>query len=186
MRLRNLAVFVDHVRDAARVFIRWRFRGAVGESDFSIGVAEEWKVEVEFLGERGVVSFAVEADPENRRVLLVVLFREVPEPGTFFRSTGCVGLWIEPEDDFAAAQVAEADGVAMVIFDFEVGSGIAGLEHFCFSSRENLNDSAEAHALILSRGKQKAEGRRQKAEGRRQKAEGRRQKSRFELRISEF
>ena len=142
MRLRDLAVLVDHVRDAARVFVRRRFGCAVGQSDFSIDVAEEGEVEVEFPGERGVVFFVVETDAEDRGVLRVVLFREVPEPGTFFRSTGSVCFRIEPENDFAAAQVAEADGVALMIFDFEVGSGIAGLEHLCLSSRENLNDAA--------------------------------------------
>ncbi len=150
MRLRDLAVLVDHVCDAARVFVGRRFGGAVGHSDFSIGVAEEGEVEVELLGERGVVFFVVEADAEDRGVLGGVLFGEVAEPATFFRSTGGVGFRIKPEDDFLAAQVAEADGVAVVIFDFEVGSGIAGLEHLCFSSRENLKDAAQAHALILS------------------------------------
>jgi hypothetical protein len=149
MRLGDLAVFVDHVGDAAGVFVFRRFGGAVGEADLSIGVAEEREGEVVFLGEGGVGFFVIEADAEDLGVLRFVLLGEVPEPGTFTRSTGGVGFRIEPEHDLLAAQIAEAHAVAVMIGDVEVGSGIAGLEHGRFSSRQNLNDASQAHTLIL-------------------------------------
>lgn len=149
MRLGDLAVLVDHIRDTARVFVFRRFRSAVREADLAIGVAQQREREVVFLGERGVGFFVIEADAENLGVLRFVLLREVPEPGTFPRSTGSVGFRIEPEHDLLAAQIAETHAIAVMVGDVEVGSGIAGLEHGCFSSRQKLNDAAETHTLIV-------------------------------------
>ncbi len=129
MGLGDFAVLVDHIGDAARVFVFRGFRCAVCEADLAVGVAEQREGEVVFLGERGVGFFIIEADAEDLRVLRFVLLREVPEPGTFPRSTGSVGFRIKPQHDFLAAQVAEAHAVAVVVGDVEVGSGIAGLEH---------------------------------------------------------
>lgn len=149
MRLRDLAFFVDHIRDAARVFVLRRFGRAVREADLAIGVAEQREGKVVFFGERGVGFFVVEADAEDLRVLRFVLLREVPEPGTFPRSTGGVGFRIKPEHDLLAAQAGQAHAVAVMVGDVEVGSGIAGLEHLCFSSRYELNDASQAHTLIV-------------------------------------
>jgi hypothetical protein len=149
MRLGDLAVFVDHVGDAAGVFVFRGGRGTVGETDLAVGVAEQREGEVVFLCEGGVGFFVIEADAEDLGVLRFVLLREVPEPGTFPRSTGGVGFRIEPEHDLLAAQVAEAHAVAVVVGNVEVGSGIAGLEHVRFSSRQKLNDAAEGHTLIV-------------------------------------
>jgi len=129
MRLRDLSVLVDHVRDAAGVLIRRFFGGAVREADLAIGVAEEWEGEVELLREAGVFFPGVEADAEDDGVLRFVLRDEVPEPGTFDGSAGGVGLRIEPEHDLFAAQVAEANRVAVVIDRFEIGSLISDFQH---------------------------------------------------------
>jgi len=134
MRLGDFPVLVDHVRDAARVLVRRLLGGAVREADLAVGVAEEREGELELAGEAGVFLLRVEADAEDDGVLRFVLADEVPEPGTFDRSAGCVGLRIEPEHDLLAAQVAEADGVAIVIDRFEVGGLISGIQHFCLSS----------------------------------------------------
>jgi hypothetical protein len=136
MRLRDLSVLVDHVRDAASVFVGRLLRRAVREADLVVGVAEEGEGEVELLREAGVFLRGVEADAEDDGVLRFVLADEVPEPGTFDRSAGCVGLRIEPEHDFFAAQVAEANRVAVVIDRFEIGSLIAWIQHVrLFSNR---------------------------------------------------
>jgi len=136
MRLRDPAVLVDHVCDAARVLVARFFRGAVREADLVVGVAEELEGEVELLFEAGVFLLRVEADAEDDGVLRFVLADEVPEPGTFDGSARCVGLRIEPEHDFLAAQVAEANRVAVVILRFEIGSLISGIQHVgLFSNR---------------------------------------------------
>ena len=151
VRLRDLSFFVDHVGDAARVFVFRRVGRAVRDADLAIGIAQQRERELELLGEALVLVRRVEADAEDFRVLFVVLGQEVPEPGTLARSAGGVGLRVEPEDDFAAAQVGEAHAVSVVIDGFEVGSLLARLEHGGFPSRQDLHDSAKRHAAIVER-----------------------------------
>jgi hypothetical protein len=129
MRFRDLAVLVDHVRDAAGVLILRRVGGPVGEADLVIGVAEEGEGVVVLLCEVGVLFDRVEADADDAGVLLFVLFVEVPEPGTFSRSTACVGLRIEPEDHLLPAEVAQLHRVAVVVQDLEIRSRITHLQH---------------------------------------------------------
>jgi len=134
--LGDLPVFIDDVGDAAGVLVFRGFRGAVGEADLAFGVAEKRKGEVELLRERGVLFLVVEADAEDLGVLRFILRREVPEPGTLTRSTGCVGLRIEPEDDLLPAQIAETHAIAVVIGHVEIRSSVARLQHARFSSSE--------------------------------------------------
>jgi hypothetical protein len=149
MRLRDFAFFVDHVGDAARIFVFGRISGAVGETDLPVDVAQEGEWEVELLGESLVVRRLVETDPENAGVLLLVLFDEVPEPGPFFRSAGCIGLRVKPEHDLAATQVAQADVILFMIQHIEVGGLLARLEHFSSSSKQHLQHSANGHGVIV-------------------------------------
>jgi hypothetical protein len=142
MRFRDLAFLVDHVRDAFRVAVGRRFGGAVGQADFAIRVAEEGEGEAELFGEALVVIRRVEADAEDLRVFGLVLRVEVPEPGTFPRSTGGVCLRIKPEHDLFAAQVAELHAVAVVIGNVEIRGWIAGIEH-----SSNLPRSS-SHAFV--------------------------------------
>jgi hypothetical protein len=135
MGLGDRAILIDHIRDAAGVLVFRGGRCAVGEADLAIGVAEQGEGKVIFLCERGVGLLVIETDAEDLGVLRFVLLREVPEPGTFPRSTGGVGFRVEPEHDLLAAQVAEAHAVAVMVGDVEVGSGIAGLQHVGLSSR---------------------------------------------------
>ena len=149
MRLRDLAVLVDHVRDAAGVLVALVFACAVGEAELAVGVAEQLEGELELAGEGGVFFRRVEADAEDDRVLRVVLLDEVPEPGTLDRSARGVGLRIEPEDDFLPAQIAQADGLAVVVGGLEIGSRISGIQHVRTSSECELEDvtqfTAEGH-----------------------------------------
>jgi hypothetical protein len=129
MCFRNAAVLIDDVRNAPRVFVLVARRRAVCESDLVIDVGQQRERKIEFLGEAGVVRDAVEADAEDGGVLRLVRIGEVPEPGTLNRSAGCVGLRIEPEHDAPSAQSGQANGVAVMIEHFEIGSGIAHLQH---------------------------------------------------------
>ncbi len=149
MRLRDLAVFVDDVGDAAGVFVFRRIGGSVGDADLAFGVAEEGEGEVVFFGEALVFFGAVEADAEDTGVFLFVLAVEVPEPGTFARSAGGVGFRIEPEHDLLAAQIGQAHAIALMIENVEVGSVIARLEHFSLPAKHSLQDSFERHADIV-------------------------------------
>jgi hypothetical protein len=130
MRLGDLPLFVDHIRDAFCVLVVRRLRRTVGESDLAFRVAQEREWEVELAGERVVLFGSVEADAEDLGVLGLVLLAQVPEPGTFTRSTRGVGLRVEPEHDFLAAQVSQTDMVSLVVEDVEVRSDITGLQHF--------------------------------------------------------
>jgi hypothetical protein len=127
--LRDLPLLVDHVRDAFRIFVIRCFGSTVGETDLPIRVAQERKGKVELAGEGVVLFRSVEADTEDLGILREILLVEVPEPGTFPRSTRCVGLRIKPEHDLLPAQTAERDTVAVVVEYVEVGSLLTWLEH---------------------------------------------------------
>ena len=135
VRLRDLAVLVDHVGDAAGVLVFRRVGGAVRDADLPVGVAEERKWEVVLLREVRILFDGVEADADDLRVLFLVLAGKVPEPGTLGRSPSGVGLRIEPEDEFLAAKVAQLHAVPVVIDRLEIGSGIAWLQHPCTSEK---------------------------------------------------
>ena len=143
MRLGDLAVLVDQVGDALRVLVLRSGRRAVREADGALGVAEQREVELVLLRELCVVFGVVEARAEDLNVFRRELAVEVPEPGTFERSAGCVGLRIEPEHDLAAAVVGEPLRAAGVVFHFEIGSGIARLEHLASSAQHVADRSGQ-------------------------------------------
>ena len=149
MRLGHLAVLVDDVGDALRVFVLGGRGSAVGQPDLAIGIAEQREIEFELLGEAGVGRLVVEADPEDLGVFRRVLIVQVPEPGTFRRSAGCVSLRVEPKDHFAAAVLAELSGPAGVILDLEVWGSGTGLEHRSSSSERITQHSCQRHGDVL-------------------------------------
>jgi hypothetical protein len=149
MRLGDLPVLVDDVRDAACVLVLRTFGGAVRNRQFPIGVTQQREGEVELLGEARVVLGGVEADTEDLGVARLVLVFEVPEPGTFGRSTRGVGFRIEPEDDLVAAEVAEPHAFAVVIDGIECGGRISDLQH-ARTSEHVAQFSAERHAGIVA------------------------------------
>jgi hypothetical protein len=122
VRLRDLAVLVDDVRDPFRVFVLWRFGRAVRESNLPIGVAQQREGEVELLGELRVRGDVIKTDAEDCGVLRLVLGDEVPEPGTLGRSARCVGLRIKPQHDFASAQIVQRDLAAAMVGHFKIRS----------------------------------------------------------------
>ena len=129
MRFGDLPLLVDDVCDAFRVLVLRRLRRAVRDSDFAIGIAQKRKRKLEFLGEALVRIDVVEAGAKDLDVLVLVVFVEVPEPGTFRRSAGCVGFGKEPQHDLLAAEIAQLPPFSSVICDFEIRSGIAHLQH---------------------------------------------------------
>jgi len=129
MDLRDFAVLVDQIRDAARVFVFRRLGGAVGQSNLVVGVAQQRELKSEFLGELSVVLDLIEAGAEDLNVFLGVLVGEVPEPGPFSRSAGCVGFREEPQQHFLAAKVAQLHAAAEMIGGLEIRSRVANFQH---------------------------------------------------------
>jgi hypothetical protein len=151
VRLRDPAVLVDDVRDPSREGIRRRVGRGVRDADLPIGVAQQREGKVELFGEAAILLDTVEADADDLRVLGLVLEVEVPEPGTFPRSTGCVGLRIKPEHDFLAPQVGKLDAIPLMIDGIEFRSSSTNLEHARFSSEKSFDDADERHARYCSR-----------------------------------
>jgi hypothetical protein len=144
MGLGDLPLFVDDVGDAPGVLVLRAVAGAVGEADLSVAVGEEREGEIELGREALVLRARVEADSDDLRVLLLVFVLEVPEPGTLDRSAGCIGLRIEPEDDFLPAQIAQAERLAVMVDGVEVRRLIPYLEHACTSEDESERVTRDA------------------------------------------
>ena len=127
MGLSDAAVFVDHIGDPLCVLIFRRARSAVGHSDFPIGIAEKRKWKAELLGEARIVLEFIEAGPEDLDVFRLVFVVEVPEPGTFCRSTGCVRFRKKPQQNLFTAEVAEPYAASQVIGSLKLRRRIADL-----------------------------------------------------------
>ena len=151
MRLGDAAVLVDHVGDAARVLVFRRVGGAVRDADGSLRVAQEGEGELVLFGEALIGPLVIEADAEDADVLRFVLLLEVPEPGTLPRSTGGVGLRIEPEHDLLSAKIAQAHGAPLVVDSFEFRSRIARLQHLRFPPQQCAQNASERHGAIVER-----------------------------------
>lgn len=129
MRLGDPSLLIDDIGDAFGVFVARRIRGAVGNADAPVGVAEQREGEVELLRESGVVGNVVKARSEDRGVLRFVFVDEVPEPGTLSRSTRGIGFRIEPEHDLASAQTMQGNHVPAMVGYLEIRSLVAHFEH---------------------------------------------------------
>ncbi len=125
----NLAVRADDVAHALRGLGVFAVAGAVREPDFPRRVAQKREVEAILLREGAILRLRIEARPENLRVLRRESRAVVAEPATFGRSTGRVGLGIEPEDDGFPEKVLQPNDVSPVVPDLEVRSFRAFLEH---------------------------------------------------------
>jgi hypothetical protein len=73
MRLGDLPLLIDDIRNPFRVLILLRIRCAVRESDLAIGVAQQREREVELLGELRICGDVIETDAEDCGVLRFVL-----------------------------------------------------------------------------------------------------------------
>jgi hypothetical protein len=151
MRLGDLPLLVDHIRDPFRVLVLRGVRCAVCESDAPIGIAQQREREVELFGELGVGCDVIETDAEDRGVLRLVFGDEVPEPGTLGRSARCVGLRIKPEHDLASAQIVQRNLAAAMIGHLEVRSLVANVQHASSSERIQHKPqlACQRHAAIV-------------------------------------
>jgi hypothetical protein len=145
MDLRDPPLLVDHLRDPAGVLVLRGVSGAVRQTDLVVGIAQQREVEFLLLREFPIGFDAVEGGAEDLGVLRGVIGREVSEPETFGSSAGCIGLRIEPQDDFLSAKVAELYATAHVIGSLECGSSITDFQHRRTSSctLQQMTDHSE-------------------------------------------
>jgi hypothetical protein len=129
MRFGDAPLLVDDVCDSLGVFVFRRARCTVSHADFVVDIAEQRERKAVFLGEFRTVSRLVEADADDLRVFLLVLGREVPEPGTFRGSARGVRFREKPEHDFLAAEIAQLHFVPAMIGHLEIGRRIANFQH---------------------------------------------------------
>ena len=104
----DLAFRVDDHTDPAGIATRSRSLGrAIGQPHGPIPIAQQGVGERELRMEGRVVLGRVEAHTQNRGVLGRIFTLEVAEPATLDRSTGCVGLGVEPQNEMTSAVVRE-------------------------------------------------------------------------------
>lgn len=129
MGLDDLSLLIDEVRDPAGRDIPRRIACSVEKSDSSIGIADQTKRKIVFLSKPAVGFRCVEAGAENFGVSGQEVLVKGPEPGPLFRSTRCVGLGKEPEDDFFSSEVGKAHRLAVMIDGGEIGCLGSLLQH---------------------------------------------------------
>ena len=127
--LRDLAVRRDDVGDAFGKPCLRGIRGAVGQPDFALRVAEERKRVFELLREVRVLRLRVEGDAPDLRVVFLEFRVEVAEPATLDRSTRRVGLRIEPQNDGPAALVGEARAAPPMVPNVKIRGRISWRQH---------------------------------------------------------
>src|SRR5690606_16378685 len=99
---------------------------AVRLGDLVVGVGEEGEGQVVFVGELAVGSDGVGADAEHRGAFGVDLLDAVADAAGLRGAAGGVILWVEVEDDLLSTEIGEADGVAVLVGQLEVGGRVAG------------------------------------------------------------
>lgn len=128
-RLLHAPIGADDVGDALGGARAGVVRGAERDAELARRVREQRERVFELLGEGLVLLGRVEADAEDLDAPGLVLLVEVAEPATLDRSTGGVGLGIEPEDERPSAQLGQRDFLARVRDHFEIRDRVADVEH---------------------------------------------------------
>ncbi len=129
MHLRDAALLVDQVRDAASVFVFRRVACAVRHADLVVGIAQKRKCEFELLREARVLLDRVEAAADDLNILGSVLVGEVPEPGPFGRSAGRVGFRKKPEQGLLSAKIGQLHTTAAMVLHIEIRRRVANFQH---------------------------------------------------------
>ena len=101
--------------------------GAVLLGDLVVGVGEQGEVEIELVGELGDRLDLVGGDADHTGVGGFVVGAAVADPASLGRAARRIGTGIEVENDGFAPQVGEADLLAALIWQFEVGGFVACL-----------------------------------------------------------
>ena len=108
---------------------RVRFGGAVGDGHGFVRVAQQVIRKVEFFLERAVILGAVHTTAENYRILTLEILDSITEPVAFDGSTGCIGLWIPPDQNVFTRKTVERNTVARLVRDAEGRGLITNIDH---------------------------------------------------------
>lgn len=129
----DLPVGPDEIADTLRVLRRRVVTGTVRQTQAARRVAQKRKVELELLCKSRVLLRAVEADTEDLDLFVAVLLNAVAEPATLLRSTGGIGLGVEPQDYILAPVVGKPNRTSRVVRDLELRRFRTCFQH-CLSS----------------------------------------------------
>jgi hypothetical protein len=105
---------IDQVADPVGITRTGALGGAVCDRHLVIGVGQQFEWEIEFVHERGVTGWIVEAQAENLDAGVLECGVLVAEPATFAGSAGGIGFGIKPQQDFAPAERGKRKRLAVV------------------------------------------------------------------------
>jgi hypothetical protein len=125
----NLSGLVDEETDAICVTRIGIVARTVGHPKRAIGVAQQRKVEIVFLRERGVVLDAVKARPQHHDSIVLEIFLLSAEPAAFDRSARGVSFGVKPQQNFAAAQTRKRKLVAFMGGQSKIGRNVTNFWH---------------------------------------------------------
>jgi hypothetical protein len=132
----DVAVRVNDVGDAARVFRIGVRTCSISRAHALGGVAQQWKVEVKLLCKSLVVGNVVKRDAEDCFVL-AKFWDSITESLALNRSARGVGFGVEPEQYALACVIGERPCGACVVLQLEVRRSSAGREQGRFLFEES-------------------------------------------------
>jgi hypothetical protein len=123
VRLHDLPVGTDQVRDALRVIRPLRIQCAIRLA-LRLVEAEQLEWIAELLAKLSIRLDAIKARAEDDQVLLLELADSITESVAFDRSTRGISGRIEPEQHVLAGVIGESDGRSVVGLDGEIRRGL--------------------------------------------------------------
>lgn len=122
VHLLDRAIAPDHVGHALGIFKAVHFPGyIISIGDRPIGVSQQRKRQIEFVGKGLVRGFVIHAHAKYGDALVEVLLVVVAETASFLGAAGGIILGIEVQDNGFARVICELDRIAVGVFDGEIG-----------------------------------------------------------------
>jgi hypothetical protein len=123
----DAAVGVDDERRALGAHVglavhRLLHPDAVQLADGVVGVGEQREVQIALVVELLDLRDAIRRDADDLHTGLRVVVRAIADRARLRRAAWSVGLGVEVQDDGASAQCRQADGLAVLVGQFEVRS----------------------------------------------------------------
>lgn len=125
----DLGVFVNQIANSSRIASLGVVAGAIGQAQFSGGVAEQQEGEVILTRERRVIRDGIKAHAQHFDVARTKLIDLVAEPAAFGCSPGRVGFGIEPQHRFLPFEIAKREGFSFMRLHGEMRGRIARFQH---------------------------------------------------------
>jgi hypothetical protein len=99
---RDLSLLIDEVADTRGISCADIAASAISQSNFAVGVAQQFEWETVLAGKRSVRGDIVEADAENDHAGVFESTVMVAEPATLAGSASGIGLGIKPQENLAS------------------------------------------------------------------------------------